>query len=867
MAQRQPWMRQTPLYGVRVPGDGPRPCSHMFIGERPGKTEPKTGRPFTGAAGMELDRYLRMAGLERGEVYVSNVVKDYKDEDPTPEEVERDFPELLDEIQECDPLVICLLGRYATRVFLGDVDMETVHGLAFDGELYGYPGVILYPCFHPAAGLHNGDIIPFIASDFAGLCDLESRRLPRDAHEVPDYRAYSPKTDFLDPALPVALDSEGWLHRPYSLQPSQLPGEGRMVYAGDARLGVFQSEWNRFWAAGGRVYLHNSLHDLGILRALGVRVRDGQFTDTMVLSYLLCDQPQGLKALAYRLAGMEMASYDEVTSGAKAMVEAEWLAGALAIAGDIPPPEQELVWEDKEAKWRVKQPQSIERRLLALQRDIDAGKTTKAGLVTVSGRAKDWTDSAWETLKLEAGEVPEPTLGDIPAAEAEKYACRDADATIRIAPILHQRVIDGGMEEVCAIDHSIIPMVDMMQEKGILINPDHFRDMDIRLTAQMSDLRDAIGEMVGVRINPSSPPQVAGLLFKQLGLPSRKLTKGGDDSTQDKVLEGLRHDHPVLPLILDYRELDKMRGSFCRKMPRLAGKDGRVRGNIRVTRTASGRLAMNTPNLMAIPVRSALGRELRKGFVAREGCKIGSWDLDQIEMRVIADESGDELLTDLFGDADRDIHSETAGRMFDKDPSVVDAKTERYAAKRVGFGIATQITGAGLVDQMELAGAAHADGSKWTADECDTLIELWFGVYPGVRRFIDRTKAEVRRTGRVYDRWGRLRLLSGVWSSIPRIREESLRQAPSHKIQAGAQGLMKKAMARLWELLIEYDLLEDVWPLLQIHDSVLIEYPEELEATINELVMDALQNTVRLSVPVTASGESGLSWGTMEDLC
>lgn len=865
MATKQPWMHKSPLFGVSVPGHGPKPAMYMLIGERPGKTDPATGRPFTGAAGHELDRYLRMAQIDRADCYVTNLVKDYRDDDPTPEEVERDLPLLLEEIEECSPMVLCLLGRFAIRHFLGDVDVEQVHGIAFEGEVYGFPGVTLYPCFHPAAGLHNGDIIPFIASDFRGLGDLPSRQLPSDQHRRPEYRAQTGK-DWLDPQLPVAIDSEGigFTGPAYSLQWTQRVGVGLMAYAG-AGASTFSRDFNRFWSAGGRVWLHGSLHDLKELRKLGVHVRGGQFTDTMVLAYLLCDLPQGLKPLAYRLAGMEMQDYAEVVAPAREYLHAEWLAGALAVADDIPLPDLELVWDDPKALWRTKQPQAIATRLRRIESDLS--KWAEGGKpVDIAKRVSDWGDSAAAELEAICGKVPEPSLADIPRAAAERYACRDADATLRIAPILWQRVVEQQMEEVCAIDHSIIPMVDMMQEHGILINPDHFRDMDARLTLQMDLRRDEIADMVGVRINPSSSPQVAALLFKQLGLPSRKLTRGGDESTQDKVLEGLRSSHPVLPLILDYRELDKMRGSFCRKMPKLAGADNRVRGNIRVTRTASGRLAMNTPNLMAIPVRSALGRELRKGFIARPGCKIGSWDLDQIEMRVIADESGDVLLHELFSDAGRDVHAETAARMFDKPVDRVDPKTERYAAKRVGFGIATQITGRGLVDQMELAGATHSNGDKWTEAECDSLIDLWFGVYPGVRRFIDRTKAEVRRFGEVRDRWGRLRLLPGVYSTVERIREESLRQGPSHKIQAGAQGLMKKAMARLWALLIEHNLLDDVWPLLQIHDSIMLEYPEELEPFVDSLVMEALQETIKLSVPVTASGESGLTWGDMVDI-
>lgn len=861
MAQRQPWMHKSPLFGVSVPGDGPKPAAVMLIGERPGKQEPATGRPFTGAAGMELNRYLKLAGLRREDCYVSNLVKDYRDEDPTEDEILRDLPELLGEIEDVRPDVIVPMGRFAMRHFLGDVDVEQVHGLAFDGSAFGYPGITIYPTFHPAAGLYSGDTIPFIHDDFQGLADVTQRALPVDGVRSPVYRRKT-GLDLLDKRLLAAVDSEGWRHAPWSIQFSQAPGEGFIVYNRPGELGEFRGEWNRFWSAGGKLAIHNSLHDLAVLDSMGLQVRSSQFIDTMLLSYLLRLYPQGLKPLAYRLCGMEMASYEEVTGAARESVQREWLSGALAIAEEIAPPELELVWEDKEARWRVKKPHTILQRLTRLQNDLDSGKTKKNGeAIVVAERVGQWDDSAARELVDAIGEVPEPTLQDISPVVAEQYACRDADATIRIAPILMAKVKEMGLEEVSRIDHAILPMINRMQQNGMLINPEHFKELDIQWTREMEEQRDEIEGLVGVRINPSSPPQVAALLFKQLGLDSRKTTKGGAESTQDKVLEALRGDHPVLPMIMNYRELDKMRGSFCRKMVKLAGPDNRVRGNIRVTRTESGRLAMNTPNLMAIPVRMARGKLIRRGFIAAPGNVIGSWDLDQIEMREIADASQDGFLMELFSDPNRDIHSETAARMFDKPLGDVDKKTERYAAKRVGFGIATQITGRGLVDQMELAGATHSDGSRWTELECDNLIELWFGVYPGVRRFIDRTKASVRREGWIRDRWGRIRYLSGVWSTLDRIREEALRQGPSHYIQSGAQGVMKQNMAAIDANLAD---LPEVMPLLQIHDSLMLEYPEEMHPLVDAIVMDGMEKTVKYTVPITASGEYGYSWGAMD---
>lgn len=852
--QRRGRWHEPALFGVRIPGDGPRPAKVMLVGERPGKSEPKAGKPFVGAAGMELDRYLKLAGLKRNEIYITNLVKDYLDEDPTEEEVLRDLPDLLGEIEDVQPELIIPMGRFAIRFFLGDVDVERVHGLLHFHPEWG----AVFPVYHPAAGIHKGDLVPFIHHDFLGLHSdqIADRILPVDDYPNPKYHKGRPY-DRLYPISPLALDTEGHLRDPWFAQWSQSPGNGVLVDVIDGEvLGNFRDRIRDYQEAGGIVYIHNSLHDLAVCKAMAVDILDDQFRDTMVWAYNLGLLPQGLKSLAYRLCGISMDDYSDVVGPAKGMVEEEWLVAAEAVAGDIPPPELELLWDDGKGEWRTKQPQTLVQRLKRIRTDMGKGP------VDIGKRVGNWEDSAAAELALTIGDVSEPTLRDIPEADAHRYACRDADATVRIAPILRDMVEEQGLAEVAAIDHGILPMVDRMQEVGFLIDPDHFRDMDRRLTEKMEGTRDEIAKMVGVRINPGSSPQTAALLFKQLGLPSRKLTRGGDDSTQDKVLEGLRTAHPVVPWILDYRELDKARGSFCRKMPRMVGADGRVHCNLRVTRTASGRLAANTPNLMAIPVRSDIGLEIRQGFIAAPGRVIYNADLSQIEMRWIAHYSQDPLLIELFHDPERDIHTETAARMYGKRPELVK-KVERYAAKRVGFGVATQITGAGLVDQMYLAGAKRDDGSDWTEDQCDELIELWYGVYPGVRRWIDTTKAEVRRTGCVRDHWGRLRHLEGVWSTIGKIGAEALRQAPSHKIQASAQGHMKLIMAAVWRRTKGLAWCD---PILQIHDSLMFECEIDRVGELDGIVLEYMRGTVKLSVPIEADSEWGWNWGQMMEI-
>jgi uracil-DNA glycosylase family 4 len=854
------------IAGQRVPGDGPLPARIMIIGERPGINEPSAGRPFVGAAGKELDRYLAMSKIRRADCYVTNVVKDYQDFDPTDAEILRDAPELEQEILDCRPELIIPVGRFAIRYFLGDVDVEQVHGLVHFTPTYG----AVYPCYHPAAGLHSPDFIQFITWDFIGLRDPASRFLPSDQWPRPNYPANHPPSYYAS----LAVDTEGFPDAPWCLTASQIPGEAMLVMADDQNRIRWYKEWLVLSPAACKLELHNSMHDLGVLRAMGIEVPDGKFIDTMVLAYHLCILPQGLKPLSYRLEGMEMHSYDEVIAAGRDLVWREWMEMADAVADQMPTPEDQLVWDNKLANWRVKRPYRIDQRIRRMFNDVEKKGIllpSNPGGVDISKRVANWDDSAADALVAAIGRVPEPTLSDIPRGQAEAYACRDADATGRIAGTLIDMVKAQGSWDIAMIDHSVIPMVERMQSNGILRDRPYFEALEAKLTQQMEAVRDRIEAIVGVRINPSSPDQVSDLLFKQLKLTSRKTTSSGDDSTNDKVLMALRNEHPVISEIMEYRGLNKARGSFVRVAIRDAGPDGRLRTTLRVTRVSSGRISSSDPNLMAFPVRDALGKEIRQGFVAPPGKVLADWDLDQAEMRFMTHESEDDGLIEVFRSGTIDVHTDTASRMFGIPYANVDKNRHRYPAKRVGFGVITGITGAGLVDQMALAGVLSPDGDEYTEGECDNFIELWFKARPGVRRYMDQCRAEARRQGWVADKYGRVRQLPGVWSTLERIREEACRQSHSHKIQAGAQGYIKKAMAEIWWWVTQ------VWwprggewagiePLLQIHDSLLFELPDNpaiIEEVDNTVVM-CLSQADDLLVPMGAKGGTAYNWGDLK---
>lgn len=845
-----------PVYH-RVNGEGPMPARIMLIGERPGEQEAIKGRPFVGTSGRLLDLCLENAGLYRDQIYVTNLVKDYKDYDkPTAEEIRQGVEELECEISLVQPEIIGTLGTFASEWLLDRdrAELEKTHGVPTwtMGKHGTKPLCICVPCFHPASGLHNSDNLALTGADLISISMVNDGLLAPKVDEL----ATTYKLDtYPDSGTgECAIDTEGSVRRPWCLTWSGAPGQARLIHPGHS------PQFLR------RVFLHNSLHDLAVLRAMGVRIEDDQFRDTMVWAYLLCLEPQGLKPLAYRHCGMEMDSYEEIIHEADYDKAMEYLLSIEAREGEWPDADPYTIIEGGVAK--VKKPQSVSRRVGNILRDVRSNKLNKAGEPTDPRRRWSQIDEPIKRPVVDCiGEMPEATLDDVPYDLALRYACRDADATWRIAPILESKIQEMGLEKVSEIDHNIIPMIDRMQHVGIALAPKaQWDELEGVCNEQMGKAKFGIFKLTGASINPDSGDQVADLLYTQLGITPPKMTKGGDrGSTIDKALETIRTNRDVVDLVLDYREASKVVSSFINPLRRIvtSDRDGRVHCTFRITRVSSGRLAATNPNLLAIPVRSELGKKIRCQFIASDGCTIGDWDLDQIEMRAMADESKDPTLCGIFNEGKVDIHRQTAAWTFGVPYDQVVTE-QRYAAKRVGFGVITGITEIGLLDQMNLARARRPDGERWTEDDCLRMIEAWFKIYPGVKRYMEACKDEARATGMARDRWGRIRYLPGIWSPIPWVAEEAGRQAHSHKIQAGAQGLMKIAMKVIWDLVCKVGMSE---PLLQVHDSIMQEVkdnPADKEY-VNDMTVGALTQTTKLCVPLKAKGAYGRNWAECKD--
>jgi DNA polymerase I-like protein with 3'-5' exonuclease and polymerase domains len=393
--------------------------------------------------------------------------------------------------------------------------------------------------------------------------------------------------------------------------------------------------------------------------------------------------------------------------------------------------------------------------------------------------------------------------------------------------------------------------------------------------------------------NVESPKQLAELLYDVLGLQNRgvqvKKTKSGDRlNTGKKTLEQLKREHPVVPLILQYRENSKLKGTYAVSLPKraklhpkgpncpLCGRkhytdEMRVHSQVLTTRTATGRTASKNPNLANIPARSKLGGEIRAGFIASEGCVIAQRDFSQIELRLLADQSGDPRMIAIYLE-DGDIHIVTAMGTFNiTDPAKVDKLLHRAPSKNTNFAVGYGITGAGLLDLMAVtfATAGQQMPDYMTEQWCEEFIAKWFALYAGVKRFLDREEEVIRRHAISWTPLGRVRRIPEVRSCHEWIQEAGVRQGRNHKIQGYSADLMKLAMGeadeRLAELL-EYGI--DAWPLMTIYDELLIETPEDhgdvleymLEDVMDNVLVDKQTGKLCCKVPIKSDGKIMQRW-------
>lgn len=854
-----------------VPGRGKLPNAWMILGQSPGKDEALSGKPFVGKAGMEQERYLSRHGLHSSQAYVTNLVNEYIEgnPDPTPKQIEENTPRVWDEIAECNPKVIFSVGRYATRWLLGDVDMDTVHGIPHLAN-----GMVVMPVLHPAAGFYDQDAKALISRDYesaAEVLKLTKMGKPVDVR-VDEWEGEESYTDVSGKEVwgicsstdgPISLDTEGYPADPWSLQISLFPGTGRTLrwLRDDFPMGV--SALQEAADRGVVFIMHNAMFDMEMCRAMGLDLSRARIWDTMYAAYLLRLEPQGLKALAWRWCGMKMASYKDTVGNAGRAKQIEYLK--MVASSEWPYP-GEIKVEKNDGTVKVSKPQRIEKRAAGIIRDCESGKVNKKGeLVDPFDRWHAANMVLREPVEDVLGPMPIGTLADLPLDQAIRYASRDPDATLRL---YHKLVQELQRKDLLTLmDHGMetLPVFEEMQRTGMPAYRPHFKDLSLEMWAEMCEIQACLSQEYygGKPFNPASNEHVASLMRRR-GLKGFKFTKTGKMSTGKQSIEYLRKKDPAISEVFEWRERQHIKDSFCAPiLDRIPdGEDyAQVRCTLKVTRTATRRLASADPNLLAIPIRSELGRRVREGYKCQPGEVLGAWDLSQIEMRVLAHESADPVLCKIFHDG-RDIHTETACKIFGLTPDKLDKFKHRIPAKTVGFGIAYGQGPEGLHTQLRMLGI-----EDWDLKGCKKLIADYLKLYKGVKKYIEDTQEQATKQGYVRDCWGMYRYLPGVWSDDNKVSSEARRIAVNHKIQGGAQGLIQRSIAYLrpivWEM---QDSGMNVKWNLSVHDEIIMQMDEDLYEIVDPIVMDALtqHGGIKMRVPIEAEGHKASNWGELK---
>ena len=408
------------------------------------------------------------------------------------------------------------------------------------------------------------------------------------------------------------------------------------------------------------------------------------------------------------------------------------------------------------------------------------------------------------------------------------------------------------------MDLPLVTVLLRMEQAGVRIDSNVLGEMSNRLAVEIDNLAEriytqagaAMGSESGHKFNINSPKQLGDVLFNKMLLPKpMKYGKGKVVSTAQDVLEELAEHHTVAALVLEYRQLSKLKSTYLDSLPQLVDAEGRVHTTFNQVGTATGRLSSTNPNLQNIPVRTALGREIRAAFIAAPGNVLMSADYSQIELRLMAHFSQDPLLLDAYRTG-KDIHTLTASEVFGVDAATMDKET-RARAKAVNFGIVYGISPFGLAAQLNI--------DQKTARE---YIERYFDRYKGVQRFIDDTLETVRREQAVKTHFGRVRPIPDIQSRNPNMRGFAERTAVNTPLQGTAADLIKLAMLKIDAAILQRGLKSRMT--LQVHDELLFDVvPGEVEA-MRELVKREMENVAEFSVPIVAEVGVGANWRDME---
>ncbi len=451
----------------------------------------------------------------------------------------------------------------------------------------------------------------------------------------------------------------------------------------------------------------------------------------------------------------------------------------------------------------------------------------------------------YEMIPFESVVEKGKSFDTVSLENATRYSAEDADYTFRLYYILLKRLTEKGLlDTLRSLEIPLIRVLAMMEKKGIMISDEKMDALKKSTDEKVQSLEERIYELAGHRFNINSTQQLATVLFEEKRLETGKKTQTGF-STDSETLENLKRNGggEIVERILEYRMLSKLKSTYIDVLPALKASDGRIHTSFLQTGTATGRLSSRNPNLQNIPVRTDDGRAIRSAFISEEGNAFISADYSQIELVMLAHMSGDEELKKAFISG-QDVHKYTAALIFGKSVDEI-SHSERQIAKTINFGIMYGMSAFRLSSELQIS-----------RKEAQEFIDKYFERYSGIRAFVERCVRSAEEKGYVETLFGHRRAIAGINSRNRTEKNAAERVAVNTVIQGSASELMKRTMIALTGRLRSY-------LVLQVHDELIFECPEDEKDEVSAEVKDIMENTTKLSIPVRASVESAECWGEM----
>lgn len=440
------------------------------------------------------------------------------------------------------------------------------------------------------------------------------------------------------------------------------------------------------------------------------------------------------------------------------------------------------------------------------------------------------------------------TMRDLTPEEVYRYACEDADVTLKLKNVLEQELKKNNAESLFReIEMPLVPVLVSLESNGVRLDTEALRQSSLHLTARLQEIEQQIYALAGETFNIASPKQVGEVLFDRLKIATKaRKTRTGQYVTSEEVLESLRGKHEVVGKILEHRGLKKLLGTYVDALPQLINpQTGRIHTSFNQAVTATGRLSSSNPNLQNIPIRDEDGKEIRKAFIPDDGCDFFSADYSQIELRIMAHLSEDPHMIEAFRSG-YDIHAATAAKIYKIGIEQVTADMRRKA-KTANFGIIYGISVFGLAERMGVA-----------RQEAKELIDGYFETYPKIKEFMDRSIRVAQEQGYVETLFHRKRYLPDINSRNATVRGYAERNAINAPIQGSAADIIKVAMARIHQRFANYNLKAKM--ILQVHDELNFSVPRDEKAIVEKIVIEEMEHAYPMHVPLKADFGWGSNW-------